>query len=92
MEKKRRDPRPLQMHLILRIAGGAYLAYIGASLRKAAFVGDKGLMYGLAMILFIIVGVILCIVSIKALSEGQYRLPFEPEYLDENEVEENGET
>lgn len=48
-----------QISLILRIGGGIYLLYLAWDLRHAAFTGSNGLLFGIAMIVFGIAGLVL---------------------------------
>ena len=76
MERNKKQ-HPLQFSLILRIGCGGYLLYLAWGLREGAFSGPQGLLFGIAMVVFALVGSILCFFSIRALARGEFRLPYE---------------
>ena len=83
MKQKRPFRRPLQLHVLLRLACGAYRIYLAWGLREGAFQGQNGMVFGIAMILFGLVGVALAGWNIFLLATGRYRLPHESEYLED---------
>ena len=76
---------PPQFSLILRILCGGYLLYLAWGLRGSFFQGDNGTLFGLAVILFVVVGALLCFFSIRALIRGEYRLPYESDDDDKDD-------
>lgn len=74
MSQKKKPPKDLQLVVMLRAAGGAYLLYLAWGLREADFSGS-GILYLLGMIVFALVGAALVIWSCVQLYRGDYLLP-----------------
>ena len=92
MERNERDNRTPRVSLILRICCGGYLLYLGWQLRPAAFQGEQGVWFGLAMIAFILIGAALCFFSARSFLRGDYQgapvdAPEEPEPQDGKDAE-----
>ncbi|NLO84059.1 MAG: hypothetical protein GX096_01310 [Clostridiales bacterium] len=66
---------PPQFSLILRVACGAYLLYLAWGLREAAFQGEGGLLYGIALVVFAVVAIILLFFSVRSLLRGEFSKP-----------------
>lgn len=77
MASKGKKQYPAQLSLILRVGCGAYLIYLAWGLRDGAFSGPKGILYGIALVLFALAGAALLFFSVRALARGEYRLPYE---------------
>lgn len=86
MKKEHTNDYPPQITLLLRIVGGAYLLYLAWGLRIPAFSDEHGALYGISAIVFAVVGAALCVISIRAVSRGEYKLPYE---ADESAPDEN---
>ena len=74
MSQKKKPAKDLQLVVMLRAAGGAYLLYLAWGLREADFSGT-GILYLLGMIVFALVGAALVIWSGLQLYRGDYLLP-----------------
>lgn len=66
------DTRTNRVSLLLRICAGAYLVYLAWDLRSAAFQGEQGLLYGVIVLAFFLIGAVLCGVSAKRFLTGDY--------------------
>ena len=74
MSQKKKPDKDLQLVVLLRAAGGAYLLYLAWGLREADFSG-RGIVYLLGMIVFALAGAALVIWSLLQLYRGDYLLP-----------------
>lgn len=85
---KKKDRRPPQISLILRIGCGAYLLYLAWGLIGSALAGEQ-LLFGIVGAVFALAGLPLCVLSLRALVRGEFRLPYEQDHEDEERDEES---
>ena len=71
-----------QVTLILRLACGAYLLYLAWDLRDAVFGPERQLGFILAAAVFAVVGLLLCVFSLRGLIRREYETP-DPEGTEE---------
>ena len=64
-----------QVTLILRLACGAYLLYLAWELREAVFGPERQLAFILAAVLFAVIGLLLCVFSLRGLIRKEYVIP-----------------
>lgn len=72
MERNTKDNRPTQISLILRVCCGGYLLYLAWELRNVAFQGENGIWFGLAAVVFALIGAVLCFFSARSFLRGEY--------------------
>lgn len=68
-----------QVTLILRLACGAYLLYLAWELRDAVFGPERQLGFILAAVVFAVIGLILCVFSLRGLIRKEYVIPTQDE-------------
>ena len=72
--KKRRSGRPTHMGLIFRIVAGAYLIYLAYSIYTGSgnVEGGERIAFIAAIVIFVIVGAVIVLQSLRALQRGEY--------------------
>ena len=68
-----------QVTLLLRLVCGGYLLYLAWELREAVFGPERQLAFILAAALFAVVGLLLCIFSLRGLIRKEYVMPSDEE-------------
>lgn len=68
-----------QVTLILRLACGAYLLYLAWELRDAVFGPERQLGFILAAAVFAVIGLLLCVFSLRGLIRKEYVIPSDEE-------------
>ena len=68
-----------QVTLLLRLACGGYLLYLAWELREAVFGPERQLAFILAAALFAVVGLLLCVFSLRGLIRKEYVMPSDEE-------------
>lgn len=68
-----------QVTLILRLACGGYLLYLAWDLRAAVFGPERQLAFILAAVLFAVIGLLLCVFSLRGLIRKEYVIPSDEE-------------
>lgn len=89
MSPSTKKNNPPQFSLILRVACGAYLLYLAWGLREAAFQGDSGLLYGIALVVFAAVAIFLLFFSVRSLLRGEFSKPGDEQDVEEQKEEIN---
>ena len=68
-----------QVTLRLRLVCGGYLLYLAWELREAVFGPERQLAFILAAALFAVVGLLLCVFSLRGLIRKEYVMPSDEE-------------
>lgn len=68
-----------QVTLLLRLVCGGYLLYLAWELREAVFGPERQLAFILAAALFAVVGLLLCVFSLRGLIRKEYVMPSDEE-------------
>ena len=68
-----------QVTLLLRLVCGGYLLYLAWELREAVFGPERQLAFILAAALFAVVGLLLCVFSLRGLIRKEYVMPSDKE-------------
>ena len=68
-----------QVTLLLRLVCGGYLLYLAWELREAVFGPERQLAFILAAALFAVVGLLLCVFSLRGLIRKEYVIPSDEE-------------
>ena len=68
-----------QVTLLLRLVCGGYLLYLAWELREAVFGPERQLAFILAGALFAVVGLLLCVFSLRGLIRKEYVMPSDEE-------------
>ena len=68
-----------QVTLLLRLVCGGYLLYLAWGLREAVFGPERQLAFILAAALFAVVGLLLCVFSLRGLIRKEYVMPSDEE-------------
>ena len=68
-----------QVTLLLRLVCGGYLLYLAWVLREAVFGPERQLAFILAAALFAVVGLLLCVFSLRGLIRKEYVMPSDEE-------------
>lgn len=68
-----------QVTLLLRLVCGGYLLYLAWELREAVFGPERQLVFILAAALFAVVGLLLCVFSLRGLIRKEYVMPSDEE-------------
>ena len=68
-----------QVTLLLRLVCGGYLLYLAWELREAVFGPERQLAFILAAALFAVVGLLLCVFSLRGLIRKEYVVPSDEE-------------
>ena len=68
-----------QVTLLLRLVCGGYLLYLAWDLREAVFGPERQLAFILAAALFAVVGLLLCVFSLRGLIRKEYVMPSDEE-------------
>ena len=68
-----------QVTLLLRLVCGGYLLYLAWELREAVFGPERQLAFILAAALFVVVGLLLCVFSLRGLIRKEYVMPSDEE-------------
>lgn len=73
-DKKQRSSLPTQMNLVIRIVAGIYLLYLAYSIYgNVGEAEDVGrVVFPLAMLLFVAIGVVIIVFSLRAMQRGEY--------------------
>ena len=74
-----------QVTLLLRLVCGGYLLYLAWELREAVFGPERQLAFILAAALFAVVGLLLCVFSLRGLIRKEYVMPSDEEEQNYNE-------
>ena len=68
-----------QVTLLLRLVCGGYLLYLAWELREAVFGPERQLAFILAAAQFAVVGLLLCVFSLRGLIRKEYVMPSDEE-------------
>ena len=68
-----------QVTLLLRLVCGGYLLYLAWELREAVFGPERQLAFILAAALFSVIGLLLCVFSLRGLIRKEYVMPSDEE-------------
>ncbi len=68
-----------QVTLLLRLVCGGYLLYLAWELREAVFGPERQLAFILAAALFAVIGLLLCVFSLRGLIRKEYVMPSDEE-------------
>ena len=68
-----------QVTLLLRLVCGGYLLYLAWELRETVFGPERQLAFILAAALFAVVGLLLCVFSLRGLIRKEYVMPSDEE-------------
>ena len=68
-----------QVTLLLRLVCGGYLLYLAWELREAVVGPERQLAFLLAAALFAVVGLLLCVFSLRGLIRKEYVMPSDEE-------------
>ena len=68
-----------QVTLLLRLVCGGYMLYLAWELREAVFGPERQLAFILAAALFAVVGLLLCVFSLRGLIRKEYVMPSDEE-------------
>ena len=68
-----------QVTLLLRLVCGGYLLYLAWELREAVFGPKRQLAFILAAALFAVIGLLLCVFSLRGLIRKEYVMPSDEE-------------
>ena len=77
------------MTLILRLACGAYLLYLAWELRDAVFGPERQLGFILAAAVFAVIGLLLCVFSLRGLIRKEYVIPSDEEESADSDSDEH---
>ena len=78
-----------QVTLILRLACGAYLLYLAWELRDAVFGPERQLGFILAAAVFAVIGLLLCVFSLRGLIRKEYVMPSDEEESADSDSDEH---
>ena len=78
-----------QVTLILRLACGAYLLYLAWELRDAVFGPEWQLGFILAAAVFAVIGLLLCVFSLRGLIRKEYVIPSDEEESADSDSDEH---
>ena len=78
-----------QVTLILRLACGAYLLYLAWELRDAVFGPERQLGFILAAAVFAVIGLLLCVFSLRGLIRQEYVIPSDEEESADSDSDEH---
>lgn len=78
-----------QVTLILRLACGAYLLYLAWDLRDAVFGPERQLGFILAAAVFAVIGLLLCVFSLRGLIRKEYVIPSDEEESADSDSDEH---
>lgn len=78
-----------QVTLILRLACGAYLLYLAWELRDAVFGPERQLGFILAAAVFAVIGLLLCVFSLRGLVRKEYVIPSDEEESADSDSDEH---
>ncbi len=78
-----------QVTLILRLACGAYLLYLAWELRDAVFGPERQLGFILAAAVFAVIGLLLCVFSLRGLIRKEYVIPSDEEESADSDSDEH---
>ena len=78
-----------QVTLILRLACGAYLLYLAWELRDAVFGPERQLGFILAAAVFAVMGLLLCVFSLRGLIRKEYVIPSDEEESADSDSDEH---
>ena len=78
-----------QVTLILRLACGAYLLYLAWELRDAVFGPERQLGFILAAAVFAVIGLLLCVFSLRGLIRKEYVIPSDEEESSDSDSDEH---
>lgn len=78
-----------QVTLILRLACGAYLLYLAWELRDAVFGPERQLGFILAATVFAVIGLLLCVFSLRGLIRKEYVIPSDEEESADSDSDEH---
>ena len=78
-----------QVTLILRLAYGAYLLYLAWELRDAVFGPERQLGFILAAAVFAVIGLLLCVFSLRGLIRKEYVIPSDEEESADSDSDEH---
>ena len=78
-----------QVTLILRLACGAYLLYLAWELRDAVFGPERQLGFILAAAVFAVIGLLLCVFSLRCLIRKEYVIPSDEEESADSDSDEH---
>lgn len=80
-KNEKKTSKPAQITVILRMVAGAYLIYLAVGLLGEAMkaTGGRQLLQIGSMLLFMAVGAVLCVWSLRKLIKGEYLHPGEGE-------------
>ena len=78
-----------QVTLFLRLACGAYLLYLAWELRDAVFGPERQLGFILAAAVFAVIGLLLCVFSLRGLIRKEYVIPSDEEESADSDSDEH---
>lgn len=78
-----------QVTLILRLACGAYLLYLAWELRDVVFGPERQLGFILAAAVFAVIGLLLCVFSLRGLIRKEYVIPSDEEESADSDSDEH---
>ena len=77
------------MTVSLRLACGAYLLYLAWELRDAVFGPERQLGFILAAAVFAVIGLLLCVFSLRGLIRKEYVIPSDEEESADSDSDEH---